>query len=180
MKRDKNKERDRLDEEMREDQFNSVDALLEHLLSCGDDLILLTLKGHLVIEHLLDTTLARLLRIPRLPEDGDAKLEFYQKLKLVEAVACHSEPGPNADLFCVVAKLNTVRNKLAHNLKKPDEIDADVRSLLECYFAKAGKKKPVNIKVSSDNLRNCLIKLWSFLFNVRLHFHRLETKNLVE
>lgn len=179
MKRDKNKELDKLDAEMREDQFDSVEALCEHLLACGDDLILLTLKGHLVMESVLDKILARLLHIPHLPEDGSAKLEFYQKLKLVEAVVCYADPGPNADLFCAIAKLNSVRNKLAHNLKKPDEIAADVKSLLDCYFAKA-EKKPVYSKVLSDDLRTCLIKLWQLLFKVRCHFHELESKNLIE
>jgi hypothetical protein len=179
MKKDKKKEISRLEKEMREDQLDTVDALCMHLLSCGDDLTLLTLKGHLVMEDVMDKILARLLHIPHLPKDENTKLEFNQKLKLVEAVVCHTDPGPNADLFCAIAKLNSVRNKLAHNLKKPDEIVEDVKSLLNCYFAKAGKK-PVYGKVLSEDLRGCLCNLWQFLYKVRRHFHELESESLTE
>src|ERR1043166_1385199 len=123
--------------ELLDDAEKSHELLNDHLLSCSDDLTLLTLKGHLVIENLLDTILSRLLRIPNLPVDENAKLGFYQKLKLVESAVCNLEPGPNADIFCAITKLNSVRNKLAHNLKKPEEIEKDVKSLIDSYYAKA-------------------------------------------
>ena len=47
-KSDRNTEKRRRAEEMEDDHINSVDTLLEHLQSCGPDLTLLTLKGHLV------------------------------------------------------------------------------------------------------------------------------------
>ena len=97
--KDQNKEkRDKAQSELVDDLLTSWDNYEGHLLPCSDDLTLLTLKGHLVIESLLEAILARRLRIPQLP-DENAKLEFYQKLKLVQSVVCNCEPGPNADLF---------------------------------------------------------------------------------
>src|SRR5438477_4929678 len=92
-------------------------ALLDqHLKPCSDDLVLLTLKGHLLIESLLEINLCHLLGIDRLPkekEDNYPELEFIHKLKLLQAATIQSKPGPNADLFKAVAKLNKIRNNLA-------------------------------------------------------------------
>lgn len=100
--------------QLSDDALKSLD-LVEYLTPCGDDLILLTLKGHLIIENLLEMNLTRLLDIDYLPEGKDnPNLEFSQKLKLVQAVVLSREPGPNADLFCAIAKLNKIRNDLAH------------------------------------------------------------------
>jgi hypothetical protein len=53
---------------------------------CSDDLTLLTLKGHLIAEHLLETILVRLLAIGEVPKN--LRLGFSQKLILIEAVTC--------------------------------------------------------------------------------------------
>jgi len=87
--------RSRMIGELAEDAVKFADVT-DHLLDCGDNLALLTLKGHLVVEHLLGIILMRLLNIPALPAPH-GRLGFYQKLKLVEAVVCVREPGPNAD-----------------------------------------------------------------------------------
>jgi hypothetical protein len=164
---------------MGDDQFNSIENLLGHLMSCGNDLTLLTLKGHLVLESFLDTILARLLRIsslPIYPEHG--ALEFVQKLTLVKMfVVQNYESGPNSDLFLVIRKLNTVRNELAHNLRKPEEIQKQVKALLDCHHSKE-RKKPVRAADLSEPLRGCLVKLWQFLFRVRKHLFDMEIERL--
>jgi hypothetical protein len=114
--------RDKEIEQLLADRHKPGELAKEHLGKCGDELILITLKGHLIIENLLEMNLCRLLRIDRLPEKDDAELTFKQKLKLVQSVVEQREPGPNADLFVAIAKLNTIRNHLAHNLKNQGKL----------------------------------------------------------
>ncbi len=156
-----------------EEQFDCLD---QHLKPCGEDLILLTLKGHLIIESFLEVNLCRLLAIDHLPkekEDNYPELEFIHKLKLLQAATIQSKPGPNADLFKAIAKLNSIRNKLAHNLKDSSEIEADIKKIIDCYQSKADRK--LNLGESlADQLRNCIRKLCEFLCHVRFHFYKLE------
>ena len=171
---------DKVDKRVREvdqlfaDHSKSDELVTEHLGKCADDLILLTLKGHLIIENLLEVNLCRLLVIERLPEGKDnPDLEFSQKLKLVQAVVLTREPGPNADLFCAIAKLNKIRNDLAHNLMNQAEIEAAVKRVLESYQSKA------DLKLSSgrplpEQLKDCIVKLCQFLVAVRVHFCKLK------
>ena len=43
-----------------DDRGKIVELLNEHLKPCGDDLILLTLKGHLIIETMLEMILSQI------------------------------------------------------------------------------------------------------------------------
>ncbi len=148
--------------------------LTDHLLPCGTDLTLLVLKGHLVAEQLLEIILARLLRVSELP-GKPGRLQFFQKLKLVEKVVCEREPGPSADLLCVLDTLNDVRNKLAHGLKTPKEIEGLVQSLIQCYYTKKGQKLPKGWqKDIYGHLTICLFALCQFLLKIRLHSYELE------
>jgi hypothetical protein len=120
--------------------------------------------------------LSRLLGIERLPkekEDNYPELEFIHKLKLLQAVVVKSKPGPNTDLFKAIAKLNKIRNNLAHNLKNPREIEVDIKSIIDCYQSKADKKlssgEPLPVQ-----LKNCILKLCRFLDVVNVHFHKLK------
>jgi len=173
MQGDKRKDRSRRLGEMADDAVSLHDVMTEHLIPCGDDLTLLTLKGHLVAEGLLDMILVRLLAIPKLPQEKDARLTFYQKLELVRAVICAREPGPNADLFLAIRKLNSVRNQLAHNLKNQEKIEEDINSLIDCYYARDGKKRSRSCPLP-DLLRQCLTELCLFLYRTRYHLYVLE------
>jgi hypothetical protein len=154
-----------------EDKAKSRRLIIEHLDSCGDDLTLLTLKGHLIIENLLDSILMRTLDLEALPEEH--RLEFSQKLALVRAVVIAREPKPNADLFCAIGKLNKIRNDLAHELKHQSQIEDKVKSIISSYQSKT------DIKLSSGKpvavlLRDCIVKLCEFLDDVIVHFYRLD------
>jgi hypothetical protein len=148
--------------------------LANQLALCSNDLILLTLKGHLVIENLLKMNLVRLLAVESLP-NKQGRLNFKQKLKLVEAVVCTREPGPNADLFCAIDKLNDIRNQLAHNLKNQGQIVNDVKTFINEYHAKAGMRLSSD-KSLSLRLKGCILKLCEFLHRVRVHFYKLEQR----
>jgi hypothetical protein len=174
-----NTEKRRRAEEKLDDDVNSVDTLVEHLLNCGTDLTLLTLKGHLVIESSLNTILARLLRIPSLPMyPAIGALEFCQKLKLVEEFVIHNfESGPNSDIFNAIWKLNKLRNQLGHTLRKPDEFQGLLRPLLDSFSAAVGEK-PFHGTDMSVPLRCCLNRLWKFLYQVRDYCFEMEMERL--
>ena len=158
------------------DIIKNSELLDQHLKPCGNDLILLTLKGHLIIEGLLEINLCRLLAIDHLPkekEDGYPELEFIHKLKLLQAATVQSKPGPNADLFRAIAKFNKIRNNLAHNLKNPQETELEIKSLIDCYQSKADKKLSLG-KSPAEQLRNCIRQLCQFLCKVRVHFYKLK------
>jgi hypothetical protein len=145
--------------------------IMEHLDPCRDDLILLTLKGHLIIEDLLESILMRELDLEGLPQSHP--LEFSQKLDLVKAVVITREPKPNADLFCAIGKLNNIRNALAHNLKDQLEIEGAVKSVIQSYQSKADLKLNLGMPVHML-LRNCIVKLCEFLDDVIVHFYKLD------
>src|ERR1035441_2283570 len=158
------------------DRQKMIDLVRAHLFPCGEDLILLTLKGHLIIENLLDTNLCRLLAVQNLPV-GQGRLGFKQKLyPLKEAVIQCEEPGPNSDLFSVIDALNELRNQIAHKLKNPLEIQRDTQIFVKNNRAKLGIKLGSD-KPLSAQLKACIIKLCNFLNKVMLHFFKLEQKN---
>ena len=104
------------------DRQKMMVLITQHLKPCGEDLTLLTLKGHLLIENLLDTNLCRLLAVQNLPV-GRGRLGFNQKLYLLKEVVIQcEEPGPNSDLFCAIDALNELRNQTAHKLKNQGEV----------------------------------------------------------
>ena len=164
-------------DEMTHDALKLVELLTNELEPCANDLTLLTLKGHLIAEHLLETILIRLLAIPEIPKpkknSRKIDLSFYQKLKLIEAVLTERTPGPNADLLMVVEELNNLRNRLAHNLKSHAEIEKDVHELICCYGSVTRRKQDPS-KQLPEQLRDCLRHLCGFLLEVRGHFYCLE------
>jgi hypothetical protein len=149
-----------------DDMIKSVDLLDQHLKPCGEDLILLTLKGHLIIERLLEMNLSLILGVENLP-----RLRFSDKLKLLQAAVVEGKPGPNTDLFMVIEKLNEVRNSLAHNLRDNKEIEVETERIIVCLRSRADKKESLG-KSSADRLRSCVHKLCKFLLDVRVHIHK--------
>ena len=122
--------------QLNDDSEKLSDLLEQHLKPCGNDLMLLTIKGHLIIESLLELNLCRLLAIEELPKKY-GRLDFNQKLQLVQTVIKKHKPGPNSpnsDLCSAIDKLNYVRNQLAHNLKNPTEIEKDVKDFIKEYW----------------------------------------------
>ncbi len=163
-------------EQLIADRQKPGELVEEHLGSCGDDLILITLKGHLIIENLLEMNLCRLLALDRLPEGKDnPDLEFSQKLKLIQAVVIAREPSPNADLFCAIAKLNKIRNDLAHKLMSQEEIEGAVNSVIQSYQSKTDLKLSLD-QTTAMQLRICILKLCRFLDTVRVHFYKLDQR----
>lgn len=92
--------------------LSKLERIAQHLPS-GDDVTLITLKGHLLVEEELDELLTSHCKDPSAIE-GD--IGFSIKLKFARALT-------GADELCLVwsacERLNSLRNALAHKLDHP-------------------------------------------------------------
>ena len=77
-----------------------------------DDVVLLTLKGHLLVEEILDVLIKSSCAEPQHLDDIDVR--FFIKAKLARAL--HGPLFPNS-MWLMIEALNTIRNDLAHNLE---------------------------------------------------------------
>lgn len=91
--------------------------------SCIDEVTLTVLKGHLVIEQMLDAAIG--CWIPYMDRMPD--LTFHRKVELCTALGVHQ--GSRQEWSMVFA-LNQLRNKLAHSLSG-EAHDAKIKNLRE-------------------------------------------------
>lgn len=100
-----------------------IDRVREHLPS-GNDLTLVALKGHLLVEEVLDDIIAIGCSQPEHLEK--LEIPFRMKPALARALFGHILwPG----LWTLVEALNRIRNDLAHNLDSPKLKDRVVHFL---------------------------------------------------
>ena len=103
---------------------NRSDRMLR-LMPMTDDLTLIILKGHLLIEEQLNDFFDRCAMYPRIL-DG-ARLSFAQKLRVVRAFCV----SPNDSVSWLLAdELNRLRNKISH---KVEVLDLD--ALVDAFVA---------------------------------------------
>ena len=77
----------------------------------SNDLTLIVLKGHLLLEEIINNLLKEILPNPNAISD----FNFYFRLRLVRALLEQT----NNDVLDAAEKLNNLRNKLAHHLEHP-------------------------------------------------------------
>jgi hypothetical protein len=105
---------------------------------------LLLLNGHLLVEELLRQLVDKALIKPAALED--ARIEAYQRICLAEELCYDQAP---AWLWDALKKLNSIRNKLAHNLEPTglqDKIDD-----FQAYVEKHRNKTPGLRSVVKDH-----------------------------
>lgn len=94
--------------------FRRNDTIVHELskqIPKSDDVTLVVIKGHLVVENCLYKIFSTHIKNHKYLDD--AKLSFIQLLNLVKAIS--SVPF-HQETFEQIKKLNTLRNHLAHNL----------------------------------------------------------------
>jgi hypothetical protein len=96
---------------------------LEGHLKTTDEIDLVVLRGHLILEQCLNALLARWIEPERLPK---LNLMFAKKLDLYSAL---QEPRGQhcAEEIAHLRELNRIRNKLAHQLPSKPGHHADVK-----------------------------------------------------
>jgi hypothetical protein len=105
---------------------------LEDLLEPNDDLTIVVLRGHLVLEELLFTAVSSHCREPE--HLKLARLRFPQLVSLLRAL--ERDPSVPPAYWEALGQLNTLRNALAHNLE-PSDLAARVQNFV-AIVASAG------------------------------------------
>jgi hypothetical protein len=90
-----------------------IERVAQHLPS-SDDMTLLALKGHLLVEELLDEIIWAHCKTPEVLQD--VEIRFPAKIKLVQALTGTSELS---SIWGLCEKLNSLRNSLAHKIQHP-------------------------------------------------------------
>lgn len=109
---------------MTRERGNSFKRFLTHLPR-SDDLTLIVLKGHLLIEEEINGILRMRLAEPKAL--FDARLSFSQRLAVLKALSGHD--SEEIFRFAAIEALNGLRNQLAHNLE-PKDIEKRVAAFL--------------------------------------------------
>jgi len=117
-----NESRSKFLEEQRE-------RFLRHL-SEVDDLTLVVLKGHLLMEELVNEIIADFCELPEYVEE--LRLSFFHKSKLARALSGKNLQGePTDDPWRSLEALNSLRNQLAHQLE-PKHLDQKIDQFIFC------------------------------------------------
>ncbi len=116
-------------------KFTEASRRYAKLLPSADDMTLLLLKGHLLVEELLRSLIDDTLVKPSALKD--ARLETFQCICLAEAIFANRAPKW---LWEALRKLNSIRNKLAHNLE-PTGLDDKILDFQK-YVEKNRDKSP--------------------------------------
>lgn len=102
------------------------------LMSRLQDMTLLVLKGHLLIEEQLEYFLEQAARAPR--QLMDARLTYAQKLQLVRALC-----GMSGEEFDFAKAISAIRNSLAHRADA-DELPSRIDALLRQFNKEVPQK----------------------------------------
>jgi hypothetical protein len=107
---------------------DAVNRFAEHMPE-GDDLTLIVLKGHLLIEEMLERIIRTIVAHGDLLED--TKITFTQKAALARAM-CWSQH--NSDVWDLIFAINSLRNELAHQLESP-KVENKTQRVIDLYLA---------------------------------------------
>lgn len=110
----------------------------------ADDIVLVVLKGHLLIEEALTTIIRKSVHHGEFVDE--ANLRFYQKVQIARSLSLDEHQN---EMWGLVLGLNRVRNDMAHALEHPKVADhiSDLRNRYFQAFAnveeiQANKKEP--------------------------------------
>lgn len=139
----------RENQQMTKDTENYFQKLKSHLPVAKDPTVVI-LRGHLLIEELLEALITASLSDPA--AICDARLTFFQKLCLCRGLIGSS----NEDLWKPIEALNVLRNAISHRL--PDEtLLKKLDPVLKAFFPADHDKIPNNIYAKSKALRKGVI-----------------------
>lgn len=101
---------------------------LEEHLPDTDDLCLITLKGHLLVEEILEEIVLHHCLEPETLNGVD--ISFFLKLRLAQSLI-GSEKSPKF-IWEMASALNSLRNELSHNLES-EKVDGKLERFLSFY-----------------------------------------------
>lgn len=136
-----------------------------------DDAAQIVLKGHLVVEDILNRALESFVLHGEHVEE--ARLQFHQKLELCRAISLSDN---NNNMWNVIKKINVLRNALSHSLDQERRSKA-VQSLQSIYdqeFPPESRK----IEGISEEAALCMVAIGGvlgYLHSFLSEVHRFET-----
>lgn len=110
------------------DSLEELQQRFEEQLRHVDEVALIVLKGHLLIEEMLDSIISKFVFHPEFLEA--ANLRFAQKVSVARSISLDEN---NNDMWQLVVTLNTLRNELAHSLTSSKRA-AKTEAVIELYF----------------------------------------------
>lgn len=130
--------------------------LLAHLPIVKDPTLVI-LRGHLLLEELLDEVLRTWLKDPSvLP---DTRLTFHQKMKLSQGII---SGGRNGFTWKPVDLLNQIRNRISHRLS-PHDLELKIDEFLKCVYPEDYSEISSDIYSKSKAMRKAIIFHCSYL-----------------
>lgn len=127
------------DDQVTQRQLEAFGKFLK-LLPHGQDLTLVILKGHLLIEEQVRQLIDERVKIPQ--SLGDARLTCYQAICIAEAFCSEEQKY----IWDAVKKLNNIRNELAHKTEPvglDDRIDDFVQSVRSLNLDEENEQKRI-------------------------------------
>ncbi|HEX4080078.1 MAG TPA: hypothetical protein VHX61_14530 [Rhizomicrobium sp.] len=100
-----------------------------------DDLTLLVLKGHLLIEEVINSTIDALLPTPEALRP--AQLDCYQRIRLLMAMVPDIGFHDTLEAF---ERLNTLRNKFGHMLEPP-QVEDRIKTFIDTVEARMRRRE---------------------------------------
>ncbi len=152
--------------------FNKLKA---HLPIAKDPTAVIV-RGHLLVEELLEEFISIHLREPTAIKD--ARLTFHQKFRLVQGLIGSKSDNP---MWKSVEQLNKLRNQISHNLPNKEQI-SKINNALKVFFKDEFDEIPDDIYSKSKALRiwiNCLCaELHGYINGVKMCYEMKEKHSL--
>lgn len=135
--------------EITERQLDAFERFLS-VLPHGQDTELVLLKGHLLIEEQVRLLVDKRLRNPAALYEANATLECHQAIHLAKAFF---PLGHQPELWQAIAKLNKMRNDIAHNILQSGNLNDRISAWVEAF--------PTGIHNLTDKTQRFEFTLWS-------------------
>ena len=120
------------------------------VLPHGQDAELVLLKGHILIEEQVRTLIDRRLCNSKALCEPNARLNCHQAIQLAKAFF---PPDYQPELWNAVAKLNTMRNDIAHNILQRESLNDQISAWVESF--------PTGFSDYTDKALRFEFTLWS-------------------
>lgn len=114
-------------------------------LPAGEDLVLLVLKGHLVVEQLLNHYIDVVSPNPK-PILELSRLGFSMRVRIAQSLY-HHDDDIDKILWTPIRQLNQLRNSIAHELE-PKTLEQQVDALIKGYDQPGAWRPPEFVKGS--------------------------------
>lgn len=134
--------------------------LLDYMayMTPGDDLVLIVLKGHLLIEQLLDRIVQTIVAHGEMIDD---RFGFAHKLTLARAMCWSQEMNP---IWAFIGALNSLRNDVAHSLGN-DKTEGRLKRALDAHETFLGPEEVKEVAGfdTADRLKHAVMQTMGFL-----------------